>query len=149
MDRLRLLRTFVSVAEHASFAEAARRLNLSPTTVTRSIAALEASLGVALLMRTTRSVRLTEEGALFLERCRAGIAEIDQAFDAVRGSALAPRGTLTVTAPVMFGRLHVLPIVTEMLGLYPELRVRLLLLDRIVRQTVRCTCCVLARCAAC
>src|SRR5690554_5329579 len=70
MDRLRTLRTFICVAEHASFAEAGRRLNMSPTTVTRTIAALEKSLGVQLLMRTTRSVRLTEEGALFLERCR-------------------------------------------------------------------------------
>lgn len=133
MDRLRTLRTFISIAEHASFAEAARRLNLSPTTVTRSIAELEASLGVQLLMRTTRSVRLTEEGALFLERCRAGVAEIDQAFDTVRGTAQTPRGTLTVTAPVVFGRLHVLPVVTEMLALYPELQIRLLLLDRVVR----------------
>jgi len=133
MDRLRQLRTFISVAEHASFAEAGRRLNMSPTTVTRTIAALEASLGVPLLMRTTRSVRLTEDGAMFLERCRAGIAEIDQAFETVRGAGPSPRGTLTVTAPVMFGRLYILPIITEMLTLYPELQVRLLLLDRVVR----------------
>lgn len=133
MDRLRQLRTFISVAEHASFTEAARRLNMSPTTVTRTIAALEASLGVPLLMRTTRSVRLTEDGAAFLKRCRAGLAEIDQAFEAVRGAGPTPRGTLTVTAPVMFGRLYVLPIITEMLTLYPDLQVRLLLLDRVVR----------------
>ena len=133
MDRLRTLRTFICVAEQASFAEAGRRLNLSPTTVTRTIAALEASLGVQLLRRTTRSVRLTEEGALFLERCRAGLAEIDGAFDSVRGGRSAPRGTLTVTAPVMFGRLHVLPVVVELLRRYPELQVRLLLLDRVVR----------------
>ncbi|MFC7091544.1 LysR family transcriptional regulator [Halomonas salifodinae] len=133
MDRLRTLRTFICVAEHASFAEAGRRMNMSPTTVTRTIAALEANLGVQLLMRTTRSVRLTEEGALFLERCRAGLAEIDGAFDIVRGGRSTPRGTLTVTAPVMFGRLHVLPVVVELLRLYPELQVRLLLLDRVVR----------------
>lgn len=133
MDRLRTLRTFISVAEHASFAEAARRLNMSPTTVTRTIAALEVSLGVQLLMRTTRSVRLTDEGALFLERCRIGIAEIDQAIDIVRGGQSTPRGTLTVTAPVMFGRLHVMPVVVELLRLYPDLQVRLLLLDRVVR----------------
>ena len=133
MDRLRALRTFISVAEHASFAEAGRRLNMSPTTVTRTIAALEANLGAPLLMRTTRSVRLTEDGAIFLERCRAGIAEIDQAFETVRGGGPTPRGTLTVTAPVMFGRLHVLPIITELLSLYPDLQVRLLLLDRVIR----------------
>lgn len=133
MDRLRTLRTFICVAEQASFAEAGRRLNMSPTTVTRTIAALEASLGVQLLMRTTRSVRLTEEGALFLERCRVGLAEIDEAFDIVRGGRSEPRGTLTVTAPVMFGRQHVLPVVAELLRRYPELQVRLLLLDRVVR----------------
>jgi DNA-binding transcriptional LysR family regulator len=133
LDRLRTLRIFISVAEHASFAEAGRKLNISPTTVTRTVAALEASLGVQLLMRTTRSVRLTDDGAAFLERCQTGIAEIDRAFDTVRGSRSAPSGMLTVTAPVMFGRLHILPIVVEMLGLYPDLQIRLLLLDRVVR----------------
>lgn len=133
MDRLRTLRTFISVAEHASFAEAGRRLNLSPTTVTRTIAALEASLGVQLLMRTTRSVRLTDEGALFLDRCRTAIAELDEAFDSVKSGRSTPRGTLNVTAPVMFGRLHVLPVVVELLRRYPDLQVRLLLLDRPVR----------------
>lgn len=133
MDRLRALRTFIQVADHASFAEAARRLNMSPTTVSRTIAALEVELGVQLLMRTTRSVRLTEEGAEFLTRCRAGIAEIDGAFDTARSGRQMPRGSLTVTAPVMFGRKHVLPIVVELLQLYPDLQVRLLLLDRVVR----------------
>lgn len=133
MDKLRMLRTFIGVAEHASFAEAGRRLDMSPTTVSRTIAALEAEVGVQLLMRTTRSVRLTDEGADFLARCRAGIAEIDAAFDTVRTERLMPRGTLTVTAPVMFGRLHVLPVVVELLQRYPELQVRLLLLDRVVR----------------
>ena len=132
MDRLKTLRTFMAVAEHASFAEAGRKLGMSPTTVTRTVAALEASLGVQLLMRTTRSVRLTEEGALFLDRCRAGIAEIDHAFDDARGGGATPRGTLTVTAPVMFGRIYVLPIVVDMLQLYPDLNVRLLLLDCVV-----------------
>ena len=132
MDRLRTLRTFICVAEQSSFAEAGRRLGMSPTTVTRTIAALESSLGVQLLRRTTRSVRLTEEGALFLARCRAGLAEIDAAVESVRGARSAPRGTLTVTAPVMFGRLHVQPVVVELLRQYPKLQVRLLLLDRVV-----------------
>src|SRR5689334_1054873 len=104
MDRLRSLRTFICVAEQASFAEAGRRLNISPTAVTRAIAGLEASVGTPLLMRTTRSVRLTDEGAIFLDRCRAAIAELDGAFETVRGGGPTPRGKLTVTAPVMFGR---------------------------------------------
>lgn len=133
MDQLRTLRVFISVAEHASFAAAARQLNMTPSAVTRAIAGLEESLGVSLLMRTTRSVRLSEEGAAFLERCRVGVAGIDEAFDIVRGGGKNPAGTLTVTAPVMFGRLHILPVVLEMLALYPELKVRLLLLDRAVQ----------------
>lgn len=132
MDSLRALRVFIAAAELESFAGAGRRLNLSPTTVSRTIAALEARVGVQLLRRTTRSVRLTDEGAMFLERCRTGMAEIDAAFDTVRGRRSAPSGTLTVTAPVMFGRLHVQPIVVELLRQYPELRIRLLLLDRVV-----------------
>lgn len=132
MDRLRTLRIFISVAEHESFAKAARRLNLSPTTVSRTIASLESSIGVQLLRRTTRSVRLTDEGALFLERCRMGLAEIDEAFDTVRGHRSMPSGTLTVTAPVMFGRLHIQPVVVELLQQHPDLQIRLLLLDRVV-----------------
>src|SRR5699024_762008 len=126
-------RTFISVAEHASFAEARRRLKMSPTTVSRAIAALEAEVGVQLLRRSTRGVRLTDEGADFLARCRSGIADIDTAFDAARTGRSVPKGTLTVTAPVMFGRLHVMPIVLELLQKYPDLQVRLLLQDRLVR----------------
>ncbi|MDX9874798.1 MAG: LysR family transcriptional regulator [Spongiibacteraceae bacterium] len=133
MDRLRALKTFIQVADHASFAEAGRRLNMSPTTVSRTIAALESEVGVQLLMRTTRHVRLTEEGADFLMRCRAGIAEIEGAFDSARSGRQMPSGTLTVTAPVMFGRKHVLPVIVELLQLYPDLQIRLLLLDRVVR----------------
>lgn len=132
MDRLRMLRTFITVAEHSGFAEAGRRLNLSPTTVSRAISALEGELGVQLLLRTTRSVRLTDEGAEFLARCKSGIADIDLAFDTVRIGQSTPRGTLTITAPVMFGRQHVLPVVVELLQLYPSLQIKLLLLDRVV-----------------
>lgn len=133
MDTLRTLKTFIEVADQASFAEAGRRLNMSPSRVSRTIASLEADLGVQLLMRTTRSVRLTEDGADFLVRCRTGIAEIDGAFDGARSGRLMPSGMLTVTAPVMFGRRNVLPIVVELLQQNPELQVRLLLLDRVVR----------------
>jgi DNA-binding transcriptional LysR family regulator len=133
MDRLRALRTFIAVAERASFAEAARRLALSPTSVTRIIAKLEGLLGTSLLVRTTRKVRLTDEGAIFLDRCRAALAELDEAFETVRGGSRQPHGTLTVTAPVMFGRLYVVPMVTQMLKTSPKLQVRLLLMDRLAR----------------
>jgi DNA-binding transcriptional LysR family regulator len=104
---------------------------MSPTTVTRTIAALERSLGAPLLIRTTRTVRLTEDGTLFLQRCQDALGEIDDAFAMVRGGGREPHGTLTVTAPVMFGRLHVLPLVITLLRKHPALDVRLLLLDRV------------------
>lgn len=133
MDRLKMLRTFVEVADQASFAEAARRMRISPTAASRAVSALETSLGVPLLRRTTRSVRLTEEGAAYLERCRAAIAELDDAALELGGDGAAPRGTLVLTAPVVFGRIHILPIVTGLLRDHPTLKVELTLVDRVVR----------------
>lgn len=133
MDRLDMLRTFVAVADHASFAEAARRLRVSPTAASRAVAALELDLGTPLLRRTTRSVRLTDEGAAYLERCRAALTELDDAALALRGTGALPGGNLVVTAPVTFGRLHILPIATSLLRSHPQLDVELTLIDRIVR----------------
>ncbi|GAA0325288.1 LysR family transcriptional regulator [Sphingomonas oligophenolica] len=133
MDRLDMLRTFVTVADEASFAEAARRMRISPTAASRAVAALEASLGTALLRRTTRSVRLTEDGAAYLARCRAALAELDDAALALRGAGAAPGGTMVITAPIVFGRLHILPVVTQLLRDHPALSIRLTLSDRIVR----------------
>lgn len=133
MDRLDALRTFVAVADRASFAEAARVLRMSPTAASRAVAALEASLGTTLLRRTTRSVRLTEAGALYLARCRAALLDLDDAALALRGDGAAPGGLLVVTAPVSFGRLHILPLVNGLLRAHPQLRVSLTLVDRVVR----------------
>lgn len=133
MDRLEILRIFVAVADHRSFAEAARKLRVSPTATSRAIAALEQSLGTALFYRTTRSVRLTEDGAAYLERCRTALTELDDAALALRGQDAAPRGLLVITAPVMFGRLHILPIITRLLRDNPMLNVQLTLADRVVR----------------
>lgn len=133
MDRLEMLRTFVAVADQASFAEAARRLRVSPTAASRAVAALEQSLGRPLLRRTTRSVRLTEEGGVYLERCRAALAELDEAALALRGAGASPGGKLVVAAPVAFGRIHILPIATALLAAHPALDVELTLIDRIVR----------------
>ena len=133
MDRLDMLRTFVAVADQVSFAEAARRLRISPTAASRAIAALEQSLGTALLRRTTRSVRLTDEGAAYLERCRAALADLDDAALALRGAGATPGGTLVITAPVTFGRLHILPIATALLCEHPALTIELTLIDRVVR----------------
>ncbi|MCL6741447.1 LysR family transcriptional regulator [Sphingomonas sp. RB56-2] len=133
MDRLDMLRTFVAVADNASFAEAARRLRISPTAASRAVAVLEASLSTVLLRRTTRSVRTTAEGAIYLDKCRAVLADLDDAALALRGDAATPGGTLVVTAPVTFGRLHIVPIVTAMLRAHSTLRVELTLVDRVVR----------------
>ncbi len=132
MDRLDAMQAFLAVAELGSFAEAARRLRLSPAAVTRAVAQLEEQLGVMLLARTTRSVRLTERGALYRETCRRVLEDLDEGEKRVRGEDAAPRGTLTVAAPLAFGRLHVLPVVIGLLREQPALSIRLTLSDRIV-----------------
>jgi DNA-binding transcriptional LysR family regulator len=130
MDRFDAMRVFVSVAKLGSFSEAARRLQLSPSVVTRAIAQLEDELGLTLLLRTTRSLRLTERGELYLESCRRILEDVEGAERQVRGEDAAPRGTLKVAAPIVFGRLHVLPIVNSVLRDYREVVVELTLSDR-------------------
>jgi DNA-binding transcriptional LysR family regulator len=130
MDRLGAMRIFVSVAQLRSFSEAARHLQLSPSVVTRSIAQLEDELGLTLLLRTTRSLRLTERGALYLESCQQILQDVDNAERRVRGEDAAPRGLLKVAAPTVFGRLHVLPIVNRLLREHSEVTVALALADR-------------------
>jgi DNA-binding transcriptional LysR family regulator len=131
MDRSEEWRMFVAVASQRSFATAARQLGKSPQAVTRAIAALEARLGTRLLNRTTRSVSLSDDGGRVLERARNALAELD-ALEAPPDTDGALRGTLAVTAPALFGQLHVLPIVDELLRAHGDVTVRLLLLDRVV-----------------
>src|SRR5262245_37465536 len=133
MVSFQALRTFVAVANHRSFAEAARTLRISPTAASRAIADLEVGLGVTLLRRTTRSVGLTPEGAAYLERCRIALDELDDAERSLRGEHAEPRGELIVTAPVVLGRMHILPIVTKLLRDHPQLDVHLVLVDRVIR----------------
>lgn len=133
MDQLDTIRAFVAVADRGSFVEAARWLRVSPTAASRAVAGLEQALGSALLSRTTRSVRLTEAGAVYLERCRAILADLDDAALAMRGDGAAPGGTLVITAPVTFGRLHILPIATQLMRDSPALKVKMILVDRLVR----------------
>lgn len=130
MDRIDGVTIFIEVAERGSFADAARRLGRSPTAVTRAVAELEARLGVRLLNRTTRAVSVTEAGQRFLAGAKRVVADLDEIERAAAGAGTAPRGELRVTAPILFGRLHVLPIVTEFLGRFPDVSVTLTLLDR-------------------
>ncbi|HUS65093.1 MAG TPA: LysR family transcriptional regulator [Kofleriaceae bacterium] len=131
MDRIDELRLFTSVAAHLSFAQAARAHRRSPQAVTRAIASLEERAGARLLQRTTRSVSLTGDGERYLELARRALAEIDR-LDAHADPHAPLRGTLSVHAPVLFGQLHVVPLAAEMLGLHPDVDLRLTLLDRVV-----------------
>ncbi|MBN8227891.1 LysR family transcriptional regulator [Corallococcus macrosporus] len=130
MDQLFTLRTFVAVARQGSFTAASRRLHISPSVATRAVAQLEERLGLALLTRTTRSVRLTERGQVYLESCQRLLEDLDEADRRVRGENAEPRGELSVSAPIVFGRLHVLPVVQKLLAAHPSLSVRLHLSDR-------------------
>ena len=132
MDQLHLMTVFIAVAEEQGFAPAARRLNMSPPAVTRAIAALEDTLGIKLLTRTTRHVRITEAGARYLEDTRRILAAVEQANEAAIGINSEPKGHLTVTAPVLFGQKYVMPGVVEYLNTYPETQVDAVFLDRVV-----------------
>ncbi|HKS61969.1 MAG TPA: LysR family transcriptional regulator [Xanthobacteraceae bacterium] len=135
MDRIEDIEVFAEVAGQGSFTAAARRLNRSPAAVTRAVADLEARLGVRLLNRTTRAVSLTDAGERFLGGARRVLADLTEIEQAAAGQGSAPRGELAVTAPILFGRLHVLPVVNAFLRQFPDVSVRLMLLDRPVDLT--------------
>jgi DNA-binding transcriptional LysR family regulator len=131
MDRLQAMQVFVKVAETGGFAETSRQLNMSPPAVTRAVASLEEMIGARLFTRTTRAVRLTEAGARYFEDCRHILAEIAEAESAAAGSFATPSGTLSVTAPVIFGHAYVLPILAEFLDSNPSVTGRALFFDRV------------------
>lgn len=130
MDRLEAMTVFAAVCDAGGFAPAARRLGVSPSVVTRQIAALERRLGVRLLHRTTRVVRLTDAGERYLESARRVLAEVEEAEERARGDRERPRGRLVVTAPVIFGRMHVAPLLRDYLTEYADVSAELILNDR-------------------
>jgi DNA-binding transcriptional LysR family regulator len=132
MDRLHSMEVFAAVADSGSFAKAARLMRLSPPAVTRAIAALEARLGTRLFLRTTRSLRLTEAGGRFLSDTRRILQELREAEETAAGAHAAPRGVLHVTAPVLFGRIYVAPILRDFLDTYTLVSADMLFLDRVV-----------------
>jgi DNA-binding transcriptional LysR family regulator len=132
MDRLQLMEVFVAVAEAESFSGAARSLGMSPPSVTRSIAALEDRLNMKLLHRSTRSVRVTEAGQIYLDHVRRLLGEIEEAEEVTAGVFAEPRGRLAVTAPVQLGQMFVTPAIVEYLQRYPEMEVSALFVDRVV-----------------
>ena len=132
MDRIDAMQAFVTVADLNGFAPAARKLGLSPSGVTRLIAALEERLGARLLQRTTRQVALTDAGARYLERARRILSDVEEAESAAEGERTRPGGRLVVSAPNGFGRLHVSPVMSAYLQRYGEVSAELRLSDRMI-----------------
>ena len=130
MDRLESMSVLVAVIEAGSFSGAGRRLQMPVPTVSRKIAELERHLNARLLVRSTRKLALTQTGESFLEACRRILEDVGEAERRAAGEYRTPRGELIVTAPLVFGRCQVLPVVTEFLTEYPQIDVRLLLADR-------------------
>ena len=132
MDKLRAMQVFVRIVETGSLTAAASALDMSGPAVVRSLAALERSVGVRLLNRTTRRSSLSDEGREYYERCRRVLAEVEAADASLSARRIEPRGRLRLTAPVTFGRMHVSPLVGTFAARYPAVEVELLLLDRVV-----------------
>jgi DNA-binding transcriptional LysR family regulator len=132
MDRLMEMSVFQSVADRKSFAAAARHLGLSPPTITRAVSALEKRIGTRLFTRTTRFVHLTEAGAQYFEDVKRIFALIEGAENMAAGAHAVPRGRIAITAPVLFGQMIVMPIVTDFLKANPEVTANVLLVDRFV-----------------
>lgn len=132
MDRFEAMRTLVAAVDGGSLSAAARSLNLPLATVSRRVADLEAYLGAQLLVRGARGLKVTEAGAAFVAAARRVIDDLADAERAATGEYRAPRGELIVTAPIMFGKLHVAPIVRSFLAAYPDVTVRLVLADQLV-----------------
>ncbi|MEE9681011.1 LysR family transcriptional regulator [Pseudomonas moraviensis] len=132
MDRFQEMRMFLAVAEEGGFAAAARRLNTSPPSVTRAIAALEQRIGTRLLSRTTRSLHLTEAGHRYLDDCRRILCDVDEAEEAAAGSYRVPCGHLSVTASVLFGELFIAPLLAQYVDAFPSVHLKALLVDRVV-----------------
>lgn len=132
MDKLRAMQTFVTIVEQGSLSKAALVLESSLPATVRTLAALEADLGIRLLNRTTRRHSLTEEGRIYLASCRDILGAVDQAEHRLRAQQEEPSGLLTVTASVLFGQRYVAPALTRFLQHYPKVQCRLMLLDRVV-----------------
>ena len=132
MDRLDAMRVLVTAVDAGSLSAAGRRLRTPLATVSRKVADLEAHLGTRLLNRSSRALTLTEAGRAYVDACRRILDDVGEAERAAKGEYRAAKGELVVTAPVVFGRLHVVPVVAQFLGAYPDIDIRLQLADRVV-----------------
>lgn len=132
MDKLRAMQTFMKIAEESSLTAAAHALRTSLPTVVRTLSCLEAHLQTRLVQRTTRRLSLTEEGRRYLAHCRAILAEIEEVESTLVDREREPCGGITVTAPVLLGQMLVAPAVQRFVQQHPQVRCRLLLVDRLV-----------------
>ena len=132
MDRIDAMKVFIATLDEGSLAGASRSLRRSPAAISRAIAFLEAHVGVELLHRTTRTIRLSEAGERYAVACRRILTELEEADILAVGEKSAPRGVLTISAPPISGEEILRPIVDDFLDRYPNVSIRLLLLDRTV-----------------
>lgn len=130
VDRLEAMSVFVAAVEAGSLSGAGRKLHMPLPTVSRKISELESHLKARLLHRSTRKLTLTNAGKSYLIACRRILEDVQEAQRAASGEYSAPTGELIITAPIVFGRLHLLPVTTEFLKAYPDVQVRLVFGDR-------------------
>ena len=131
-DRFESMSILVAVVEAGSFSAAARQLKIPLATVSRKVGELETHLKARLLHRSTRQLSLTEAGQSYVAACRRILEEVGEAERAASGEYAAPKGEIVITAPIVFGRLHLLPVVADFLKTYPDIDVRMVLTDRVV-----------------
>jgi DNA-binding transcriptional LysR family regulator len=132
MDRFHAMSIVVAVGEAGSFSAAARRLDMPLPTLSRKISDLEAHLNTRLFNRSTRRVSLTDAGQAYLQACKRILDDVAEAERSASGEFNAPRGDLVISAPIVFGRLHVLPMIGAFLKAYPDVRVRFVQSDRLI-----------------
>jgi DNA-binding transcriptional LysR family regulator len=131
MNRLEAMSTLLAAVDAGSLTAASRQLRVPLATVSRRVSDLEKHLRAQLLVRTSRRLELTEAGRAYVHACRDILASVDEAERAASGEYAAPRGDIAITAPIVFGRLHVLPVVVDFLKAYPDINARLKLTDRV------------------
>ncbi|MDF1631280.1 LysR family transcriptional regulator [Mycoplana sp. MJR14] len=132
MDRIDAMKVFVTAVEEGSLAAAARKLKRSPTAISRALGLLEEHVGVELLHRTTRSLKLSEAGHRYVEACRRILVDLEEADIIAGGERSSPRGVLTISAPPILGEEVLRPVIDQFLQQQPSVSVRLLMLDRFV-----------------
>jgi len=132
MDRLDAMSVVVAVGEGGSLSAAARRLGVPLPTVSRRVSDLETHLNTRLFNRSTRRLTLTDAGQAYLHACKRILEDVTETERAASGEFNAPRGDLVISAPIVFGRLHVLPTITAFLKVYPDVRIRFVQGDRLI-----------------